>query len=78
MNLRAEKYARMRLKHELWAQKGFRERSRVKFVFALNFLKWYYLFSAPVVTFVARSDFLMSLARLLNAPTKHVVRKILG
>ena len=78
MNTRAGAYARMRLKNELWAQKGFRGRSRVKFVFALNFLKLYYLFSAPVVTIVARSDYLMSLARMLNAPTKQVVRKILG
>jgi len=78
MNTRAEAYAQMRLKNELWAQKNFRERSKVKFVFAVNFLKWYYMFSAPVVTIVARSDCLMSLARMLNAPTKHVVRKILA
>ncbi len=44
----------------------------------LSFLKLYYVFSAPVVTIVARSDLLMSLARMLNAPTKHVVRKIFG
>jgi len=78
MNQRAEQYAQMRLRHELWAQKWFRGRSKVKFVFALNFLKLYYLFSAPVVTIVARSDYLMSLARMLNAPTKQVVRRILG
>ena len=78
MNSRAATYAQMRLKNELWAKKGFRGRSRVKFVFAVNFLKMYYVFSAPVVTVVARSNFLMALARMLNAPTKHVVRKILG
>jgi len=78
MNLRAEGYARMRLRTELWALRDFREISKVKVDFALNFLKLYYVFSAPVVTIVARSDRLMSLARMLNAPTKHVVRKILG
>ena len=78
MSTRAEGYARMRLKTELWSEKGFGESSTVKFAFALSFLKLYYVFSAPVVTIVARSDLLMSLARMLNAPTKHVVRKILG
>jgi hypothetical protein len=67
----------MRLRTELWAQTDLRGISNVKFGFALNFLKLYYLLSAPVVTIVARSDRLMSLARMLNAPTKHVVRKIL-
>ena len=78
MNSRAEGYAQMRLRTELWAQRDFRGISKVKYDFALNFLKLYYVFSAPVVTIVARSDRLMSLARMLNAPTKHVVRKILG
>jgi hypothetical protein len=78
MNARAEGYAQMRLKTELWSEKDFRESSKVKFAFALSFLKLYYVFSAPVVTIVARSDLLMSLARMLNAPTRHVVRKILG
>ena len=78
MNSRAEGYAQMRLRTELWAQRDFRGISKVKSDFALNFLKLYYVFSAPVVTIVARSDRLMSLARMLNAPTKHVVRKILG
>lgn len=68
----------MRLRYELWTQNGLRERSKVKHVLALSFLKLYYVFSAPVVTIVARSDHLMALARMLNAPTKHVVRKILG
>jgi len=78
MNERAEGYAQMRLKNELWSEKDFRESGKVKFAFALSFLKLYYVFSAPVVTIVARSDLLMSLARMLNAPTKHVVRKIFG
>ena len=78
MNTRAEGYARMRLKTELWSEKDSRESGKVKFAFALSFLKLYYVVSAPVVTFVARSDLLMSLARMLNAPTKHVVRRILG
>ncbi|MGA2791654.1 MAG: hypothetical protein ABSF00_12925 [Candidatus Bathyarchaeia archaeon] len=78
MNSRAEGYAQMRLRTELWAQRDFRGISKVKSGFALNVLKLYYVFSAPVVTIVARSDRLMSLARMLNAPTKHVVRKILG
>jgi len=78
MNSRAEGYAQMRLRTELWAQRDFRGISKLKSDFALNFLKLYYVFSAPVVTIVARSDRLMSLARMLNAPTKHVVRKILG
>ena len=68
----------MRLRTELWAQRDFRRISKIRSDFALNFLKLYYVFSAPVVTIVARSDRLMSLARMLNAPTKHVVRKILG
>lgn len=68
----------MRLRTELWAQRDFRGISKIRSDFALNFLKLYYVFSAPVVTIVARSDRLMSLARMLNAPTKHVVRKILG
>lgn len=68
----------MRLRTELWAQRDFRGINKVKRDFALNFLKLYYVFSAPVVSIVARSDRLMALARLLNAPTKHVVRKILG
>jgi len=68
----------MRLRTELWAQRDFRRISKIRSDFALNFLKLYYMFSAPVVTIVARSDRLMSLARMLNAPTKHVVRKILG
>ncbi|MGD0689919.1 MAG: hypothetical protein ABSA50_09140 [Candidatus Bathyarchaeia archaeon] len=78
MNSRAEGYAQMRLRTELWAQRDFRRISKIRSDFALNFLKLYYMFSAPVVTIVARSDRLMSLARMLNAPTKHVVRKILG
>ena len=78
MDSRAEGYAQMRLRTELWAQRDFRGISKVKSNLALNFLKLYYVFSAPVVTIVARSDRLMSLARMLNAPTKHVVRKILG
>jgi len=78
MNSRAEGYAQMRLKTELWAQRDIRGISNVKFDFAFNFLKLYYWFSAPVVTIVARSDRLMSLARMLNAPTKQVVRRILG
>ena len=78
MNSRAEGYAQMRLRTELWAHRDFRGISKVKSDFALNFLKLYYLFSAPIVTIVARSDRLMALARMLNAPTKHVVRKILG
>jgi hypothetical protein len=75
---RAEQYAQMRLRYELWVQKGFRKRSKVKYVLAVSFLKLYYVISAPVVTIVARSDRLMTLARLLNLPTKRVVRKILG
>jgi hypothetical protein len=78
MRQRAEQYAQMRLRYELWAQKGFRERSKVKYVLAVSFLKLYYVISAPVVTVVARSDRLMALARRLNAPTKHIVKKILG
>lgn len=78
MNSRAEGYAQMRLRTELWVQRDFRGISKVKADFALNFLKLYYVSSAPVVTIVARSDRLMSLARMLNAPTKHIVRKILG
>lgn len=78
MNSRAEGYAQMRLRTELWAQRDFRGISKLKSDFALNFLRLYYVFSAPVVTIVARSDRLMSLARMLNAPTKRVVRKILG
>jgi hypothetical protein len=78
MNSRAEGYAQMRLRTELWAQRDLRGISKLKSDFALNFLKLYYVFSAPVVTIVAPSDRLMSLARMLNAPTKRVVRKILG
>lgn len=78
MNSRAEGYAQMRLRTELWVQRDFRGISKVKADFALNFLKLYYVSRAPVVTIVARSDRLMSLARMLNAPTKHIVRKILG
>ena len=78
MNSRAEGYAQMRLRTELWAQRDFRGINKLKSDFALNFLRLYYVFSAPVVTIVARSDRLMSLARMLNAPTKRVVRKILG
>jgi hypothetical protein len=78
MNARAATYANTRLKKELWTKKNVGERSTAKFVFAFNFLRGYYVFSAPVVTIVARSDRLMSIARMLNAPTKHVIRRILG
>ncbi len=78
MSTRAEGYAEIRLRSEVLSLKDFRERNVLKFVFAFNFLKLYYVFSAPVVTIVARSDRLMSLARLVYAPTRQVVRKILG
>ncbi len=76
-NARAEAYAQMRLKNELWPPKDSHEVNQVKIALACSFLKIYYLFSAPVVTLIARSNRLMSLARLLYAPTRHVVRKIL-
>lgn len=41
-------------------------------------LKLYYVFSAPVVTFVARRDRLLSLARMLRSPTKKIVKKLVG
>lgn len=68
----------MRLRNEVRSLKDFREKNVLKFALAFNFLKLYYVFSAPAVTIVARSDRLMSLARMLYAPTRHVVRKILG
>ncbi len=76
-NARAEAYAQMRLKNELWPLKDFHKVNQVKIALACSFLKMYYVFSAPVVTLVARSNRLMSLARLLYAPTRDVVRKIL-
>lgn len=75
-NARAEAYAQMRLKNELWPLKDFHEVNQVKIALACGFLKMYYVFSAPVVTLVARSNRLMSLARLLYVPTRHVVRKM--
>ena len=77
-NARAEAYARMRLKNELGPAMDFHEVNKAKFALAVGFLKMYYVFSAPVVTFVARSNRLMALARLLYAPTRHVVRRIIG
>jgi hypothetical protein len=78
MNARAEGYAQTRLSLEVRSLGHFRERKILKFAFAFNFLKLYYEFSAPVVTIVARSHPLMSLARMLYAPTRQVARKILG
>lgn len=78
MNARAEEYAQTRLSNEVRSLADFRERKILTFAFAFNFLKLYYVFSAPVVTIVARSDPLMSLARMLYAPTRQVARKILG
>ena len=78
MNARAGSYALMRLSVEVRSLKEFRRRKAVLFALALNFLKLYYVTSAPVVTIVARSDCLMSLARMLHAPTRHIVRRFLG
>ena len=52
--------------------------NKVKSDFALNFLKVYYVFNAPVVTIVSRSNRLMALVRILYAPTRRVVRNILS
>ena len=78
MNNRAEGYAKVRLRIEVDSLKDFHERRAVLFAFAFNSLKLYYLVSAPVVTIVARSDKLMSLARMLHAPSRQIVRRLLG
>ncbi len=78
MNSRAQKYAQVRLSSEVRSLTDFRERRAVLFTFAFNSLKLYYVVSAPVVTIVARSDKLMSLARMLHHPSKHIVKKLLG
>ena len=48
------------------------------FILVTMVLKLYYVFSAPVVTFVARRESLLSLARMLRAPTKRIVKKLVG
>jgi hypothetical protein len=78
LNARAEGYARIRLRDELQSSNDLRGRHLVKFGFALNFLRVYYVFSAPVVTIVSRSNLLMALVRILYAPTRRVVRCILS
>ena len=75
---RAEGYARVRLRDELLSPQNYRGKHFVKFAFALNFLRVYYVFNAPVVTIVARSNTLMAVVRVLYAPTRRVVRSILS
>jgi len=75
---RAEGYARVRLRDELLSSENYRKKHFVKFAFALNFLRVYYVFNAPVVTFVSRSNTLMAVVRVLYSPTRHVVRSILS
>lgn len=55
----------------------FRAKNPVRFIFGFHFLKLYYVFSGPLVTLVARSNRLMSIARILFDPTVKVLRKIL-
>ncbi len=66
----------MRLSSEVESLKDFRERKAVLFAVAFNSLKLYYVVSAPVVTIVARSDKLMSLARMLHHPSKQIMKKM--
>ena len=75
---RAEGYARVRLRDELQSSENYHGKHFVKFALALNFLRVYYVFNAPVVTFVSRSNTLMALVRVLYAPTRRVVRSILS
>ncbi len=77
LNGRAEGYSYMRLSVEVRSMKDFREKKAILFEFAVNFLKLYYVISAPVVTVVARSDLLMALARMLHTPTRWMVRRFL-
>ena len=78
MNGRATGYAEVRVSSEVQSLKDFRERKAVSFALAINYLKLYYVVSAPVVTIVARSDKLMSLARMLHHPSKQIIRKLFG
>ncbi len=78
MNERADGYALFRLGNEVRSLRDFRERKAVLFAVAFNSLKMYYVVSAPVVTIVARSDKLMSLARMLHHPSKQIIRKLFG
>ncbi len=75
MNGRAEGYAQVRLSSEVQSLRDFRERKTVLFAVAFNSLKLYYVVSAPVVTMVARSDKLMSLARMLHHPSRKMMRR---
>lgn len=76
MNGLAEGYAHVRLSNEVRSLKAFRERKPVFFAVAFNSLKLYYVVSAPVVTIVARSDSLMSLARTLHHPSRQIMRRL--
>ena len=76
MDSRAEGYAQVRLSSEVHSLRDFRERKTLLFAVAFNSLKLYYVVSAPVVTIVARSDRLMSLARMLHHPSKQIIRKL--
>ena len=76
MDGRAEGYAQVRLSSEVQSLRDFRERKALLFAVAFNSLKLYYVVSAPVVTIVARSDKLMSLARMLHHPSKQIIRKL--
>ena len=77
LNSRAGGYARIRIRHELHSSDDLRGRHLVRFAFTLDFLKVYYVFNAPVVTIVSRSNRLMALVRIFYAPTRRVVRNIL-
>ncbi len=76
MNERAEGYAQVRLSSEVRSLRDFRERKAVLFAVAFHSLKLYYVVSAPVVTIVARSDKLMSLARMLHHPSRQIMRRL--
>jgi len=66
-----------RMEHEIEFLKEFREKKLVRFTFGFHLPKLYYVFSAPLASLVARSDALMSIARVLLAPTVSVLKKII-
>ncbi len=76
MNGRAGVYAQVRLSSEVRSVRAFRERNLLLFAVAFNSLKLYYVISAPVVTIVARSNNLMSLARMLHHPSRQIMRRL--
>ena len=65
------------MEHGIEFLKEFRDEKLVRFTFGFHLLKLYYVFSVPLASLVARSDALMSIARVLLAPTVSVLRKII-